>query len=126
MNLPTRRSTPEDVNAFNLYIRQQPWYQAWFRQMGLDPNKVKLSRSQQSQLESLLARNGVPVQDGMHIDQAGNLNQKNRLGRNLAIGAGIAGATVATMGAAGVGPMAGWLGGGGVGATGTGAGLTAA
>lgn len=121
MNVPTRKSTPDEVNAFNLYIRQQPWYEAWFRQQGLDPNKVKLSRGQQSQLEQLLAQQGVPVADGMHIDQAGNLNQKNRLGRNIAIGAAMTGATLATMGAAGAGPMAGWLGGGGTVAGGGGA-----
>lgn len=65
-----------------------------------------------------LARRGLPVPSGMHIDQAGNLNQKNRLGRNVAIGVGVTAATLATMGAAGVGPMAGAFGSGGGAATG--------
>ena len=45
---------------------------------------------QQSGLERALAAAGTPVPSGMHIDQGGNLNQKNRLVRNTAIAAGVA------------------------------------
>lgn len=87
---PTRKTGEDQLNEFNIVLRSQPWYQEWFAQRGLNPNKVKLSRGQQAELENLMARNGMRVQGGMHIDQAGNLNQKNRLVRNTAIAAGIA------------------------------------
>jgi hypothetical protein len=89
-SLPTRRTSEGDLNAFNVYLRSQPWYQDWFRTRGLDPNRVKLSRGQQGELERLMRQNGLDVQGGMHIDAAGNVNQKNRLARNLGIAAGIA------------------------------------
>lgn len=87
---PSRSSGPAAINDFNAWLKQQPWYQQFFQQIGQDMSRVNLSRSQQSQLEQLMARNGVPLGDGVHVDNAGNLNEKNRLGRNVAIGAGIA------------------------------------
>src|SRR5262245_40682227 len=87
--VPTRQTSEAELNQFNVSLRSQPWYQAYFAQRGLDPNKVKLSDRQQGELETLMAQNGVTVPSGMHIDPAGNLNQKNTLGRNLAIGAGV-------------------------------------
>lgn len=87
---PTRQTSEADLNQFNVQLRSQPWYQQFFQERGLDPNNVQLSRRQQGELEALMQANGLPLQSGMHIDQAGNLNQKNRLGRNVAIGAGIA------------------------------------
>jgi len=63
---------------------------------------VKLSDKQQKNLEQAMARAGFPVPKGMHIDQGGNLNQKNYLGRNVAIAAAIGAGTIATLGATGV------------------------
>lgn len=79
MGMPTAQSVggnshASSINAFNLQLRSQPWYQAWFRQQGLDPNRVQLSKSQRQQLESVLAQHGMPLTGGMNIDPAGNLN----------------------------------------------------
>lgn len=113
MNTPTRKTSEDALNQFNIWMRSQPWFVEFHKQKGLNPSgngNRKLSRDEQSQLESLMKANGVQLPDGMHIDSGGSLNQKNRLGRNVAIGAGLTAATLATMGAAGVGPMAGMFG----------------
>ena len=109
-NAPTRQTSDTDLNQFNIWMRSQPWFQEWHRQRGLNPSgnsNRKLTDREQAELESLMRQNGVQLDSGMHIDSGGSLNQKNRLGRNLAIGAGLTAATLATMGAAGAGPMAG-------------------
>lgn len=128
MAVPTRQTSEAQLNQFNAWLKEQPWYQQFFASIGQDMNRVELSRGEQGQLESLLAANGARVPDGMHIDQAGNLNQKNRLARNVGIGAGLTAAALGTMGAAGAGPLAGLFGGGGsgVGAAGLGSGMNAA
>lgn len=86
MALPTRRTSELDLDQFNTSMRSTPWYQAARQRMG----PGALSRSEQSELEQLMAANGMGVEGGMHVDSGGNVNQKNRLGRNVAIGAGIA------------------------------------
>lgn len=88
--VPTRKTSEQDLNQFNITLRSQPWYQDYFKSRGLNPNKVKLSRRQQGELEQLMARNGMPVHSGMHIDNAGNVNQKNRLGKIAAVAAPVA------------------------------------
>jgi len=125
---PSRSSGPDQINQFNAWLKQQPWYQDFFASIGQDMNRVQLSRGQQAQLEAVLKQNGVPLGEGVHIDNAGNLNEKNRLVKNVGIGAGLTAATLATMGAAGAGPIAGMFGGGGggVGAGGLGSGMGAA
>jgi hypothetical protein len=121
-----------DINAFNLKIRQTPWYQEWFQQRGLDPNHVKLNDQQRQELKSLVEQQaGFKFPGDMKIDPAGNLNEKGGwaglpLGVKIAI---IAGATVATAGAAGAfsggaGAASGAAGGGA--STATGAGTVAA
>ncbi len=93
-----------DINSFNLKIRQQPWYQDWFKQRGLDPNNVKLNDDQRRELKALVERHsGFTLPGDMKIDPAGNLNEKGGwaglpVGVKIAI---IAGATLATAGAAG-------------------------
>lgn len=67
------------INSFNLQMRQQPWYQDWFRSQGLDPNRAKLSKQQRQQLEQVVLAHGAPsglFQD-MEIDPAGNLNNEH-------------------------------------------------
>lgn len=108
---PSRKTSDAQVNEFNAWMRSQPWYKEFFSKRGLNPNKVSLSRGEQGALESLLRFNGVPLPDGMHIDQAGNVNQKNTLGRNLITGAAIGGGALTGLGLAGIGPLSG-LGGG--------------
>lgn len=111
--VPTRQTSEVDLDKWNQALRASPGYQTFMHSIGNDGSgRVKLSRGQQDQLEKVLAKAGVPVPSGMHIDQGGNLNQKNRLVRNTAIAVGMTGAALATAGAAGFGPLAGAMGGG--------------
>lgn len=103
------------INQINLTMRGKPWYQEWFRQRGLDQNKVHLSDHEQAELANLAARNGMPIPDDMHIDPAGNVNSKHGFAglptwAKIAIAAAPVAAT-AGFGAAGLGPLAGMLGG---------------
>jgi len=97
--------TDTDINAFNLNIRQTPWYQEWFQQRGLNPNQVKLNDRQRNELKALVEQQaGVQLPGDMKIDPAGNLNEKGGwaglpTGVKIAI---IGAAAVGTMGAAGV------------------------
>lgn len=118
--VPTRQTPQQQVDAWNIELRASPVYQQFMRSIGNDGSgRVRLSRDQQAQLEQALRQNGVAIPDGMHIDQGGNLNQQNRLARNIGIGAAVGGAALTGFGLAGMGPLAG-LGGAG-GAAGAGA-----
>ena len=85
MQIPTAQSVGGNshanlIDAFNLQLRQQPWYQDWFRAQGLNPNQVHLSKGQRQQLEQLIVqRAGVPADafNDMMIDPAGNLNTEH-------------------------------------------------
>lgn len=105
---PTR-STPEAaLNEWNIAMRNSPRYQQFLESIGQGHGApTQLSRHEQSMLEDDLRRSGIPIPGGMHIDQGGNLNQKNHLARNVAITVGITAAAIATAGAAGYGPLAG-------------------
>jgi len=87
------RDTPErDLDAFNREMRQSAIYQDFLRANGLvDTGRgVKMTRGQQGALEDRLREAGVQLPKDFHIDQGGNVNQKNRLGKYVAIGAGAA------------------------------------
>jgi hypothetical protein len=121
MGTPNRGASEGSLDEWNRAMRSSDVYQNFMRRNGLATDgRVKLSRAQQSALERELARAGFRVPGGMHIDQGGNLNQKNRTGRNLAIGAAVTGAALTGFGLAGMGPLSG-LGGtaGAAGAAGT-------
>jgi hypothetical protein len=123
--VPNRGTDEMSLDQFNQAMRGSDVYLNFMRQNGLPTDgRVRLSRSQQAGLERALAAAGMAIPGGMHIDQGGNLNQKNRLGRNVAIGAAAAGAALTGFGLAGMGPLGGALGGGtaaSVGAAGAGA-----
>lgn len=105
---PTRKTAQAEVDRWNESLRASGAYQSFMRSIGNDGSgKVKLSRKQQGEFEAYLKAQGVSIPDGMHIDQGGNLNQKNRLARNIAIGAAIGGAAATGFGLAGIGPLAG-------------------
>lgn len=105
---PTRKTSEADLNTWNQQLRASEVYQQFMRRNGLPTNgRVKLSRSQQAALERDLAAAGVKIPSGMHIDQGGNANQKNRTGRNVAIGAAATGAALTGFGLAGMGPLSG-------------------
>jgi len=119
-SLPNRQTSEPQLDLWNRQLRASPLYQRFVQQNGLVGKVGGWSRQQQADLERLLAANGMPIPSGMHIDQGGNLNQKNRLVRNAAITAGIAGAAIATAGAAGA------FGGAAAGGSGAGAGAAGA
>jgi hypothetical protein len=116
MPTPTRQTSEQQLDAWNAQFRQSPVYLNFMRRNRLPTDgRVKLSRIQQSALEQEMRQAGIQVPSGMHIDQGGNLNQKNRLLRNTAIAAGATGAALTGFGLAGMGPLSGL---GGAGATG--------
>lgn len=145
LTLPTRGSSEVDLDQFNRLLRQSSGYQRFMQRNGLPTTgRVKLSRAQQAAFERELAGAGFPIPSGMHVDQGGNLNQKNRLGKTSIIvaasaaaafgipavfaassaAAGTAGAV--TLGTSGAGTTGAVLGSAGVGATAGGAAGTGA
>lgn len=105
-------SSGSQVDQFNYWLRNQPWYQNFFASQGLNPNRVQLSDTQRGQLAQLLASNGLTLPDGMTIDPAGNLNTQHgfaSLPTWAKIGIG-AGAAATGFGLAGLGPLGGMLG----------------
>ena len=108
MAVPTRQTSQAQVDAWNVQMRQSPAYLSYMRSQGLPTGgRVTLSRSQQDGLERALAAAGMRIPGGMHIDQGGNLNQTNRLVRNVAIGTAATGAALTGFGLAGMGPLSG-------------------
>lgn len=104
-------SNKSERNQLNLAMRQQPWYQDWFQQRGLDPNMVKLNDQQRTELQRLVVSRGFLDPSDGHIDQAGNVSDFHGW-KGLPTAAKIAiagGVTAATLGAAGAftGPAAG-------------------
>lgn len=124
MPTPTRSTSEQQLNQWNQQLRASPLWQNWMQSMGKDRPSAGLNDREQDEFERYLRQNGVQIPSGMHIDQGGNLNQKNRLWRNVGIGAAIGGAALTGLGAAGIGPLSGALGGGaaagGAGAAGAG------
>lgn len=118
------KPTEATIDQVNQWMRSQPW---WSQIRG--SNTGDLSESQRRQILRAAQANGVVVDEGdMEIDKGGNINPKGHKLRNTLIVAGIAAATIATMGAAGVfsgGAFgAGAQGLGGAGAAGLGPGAT--
>lgn len=96
-----KRGTGEgELDHFNTWMRSQPWHVEYLTKIGQFGKPLNLSEKQQKELARVARANGVnlPEKD-LSMDQAGNLNQNSRLGRNIAI-AGIVGAGVLTGGAA--------------------------
>src|SRR5690242_4239426 len=72
----SQRTSEAQLNQLNYQMRQEPWYQAWFAQRGLNPNQVKLNERQRQDLARTAAAHGYTLGDRMKIDAAGNLNQQ--------------------------------------------------
>lgn len=90
------------IDTFNQWFRQQPEYQRQLSEWGVDPNDVHLAKSQSQQLLKLAQKLGAVVDEGdMEVDPSGNMNPKGHKLRNTLLVAGIAGATIGTMGLAG-------------------------
>lgn len=104
------------LDSVNQWMRGQPWYQALIRSFGQDPNSVHLNDAQKAAVVKAAQANGIVVDEGhngQEVDDSGNFEAKSNLGRNILIGAGIAGLALTGFGAAGIGPLAGVLGAGG-------------
>ncbi len=92
------------IDAVNIWMRGQPWYQALIRSFGQDPNDVHLNDTQKQQVIRAAQANGIIVDeghDGQEVDDSGNFQAKSHALRNTLIVAGIAAAALATAGAAG-------------------------
>lgn len=109
-------------------MRQMPWYVQWLKQQGLNPNDpttqdVKLTAGQQKSLLDAARANGIGISDSYMVNENGQIvHEGGHKLRNVLIGAGIAGAALTGLGAAGIGPLSGLLGGAGA-ATEAGSGL---
>ncbi len=64
-------------NELNIKIKGQPWYTQFLQSIGQDPNRVKLSGDERKALQSIAARNGVQLPQGVQFDPAGNVNEKH-------------------------------------------------
>lgn len=101
---PTRQNkhgTEAQIDQVNQWMRQTPWYQAYMKAWGQDPGHPTLTKDQSRTLRQVAASQGVQITDDVEMDNHGNLNPKGHKLRNTLIVAGIAAATIATMGAAG-------------------------
>jgi hypothetical protein len=131
---PTRNG--RELDTFDDQLRRSPIWQNWMRQnVGTDPDgatrrNIKLSDAQRKQLQAHLQANGIRFAKNFEIDPSGNVNDDQRPGRKIAIGAAIGGLALTGLGAAGIGPLSGVLGGAGAagsaGASAAGAGGTLA
>jgi hypothetical protein len=122
---PTRQTSAQQLASWNQAWRTSPLYAQIMRNLGVDTSgPIHLDEGTAHAVERALRENGVQLPDGMKIDNAGNLNQTNTLWRNVGIGAGLTGAALTGLGAAGVGPLSGLFGAGA--AAGAGAGTAGA
>lgn len=110
-------------------MRQSPWYLQWLKSQGITPGpdqQVKLTDNQRAQLMALAVKNGIGFNDTYDmIDENGQIAEEHHKLKKIAIAAALAGLAVTGLGAAGIGPLAGALGGGTAAATGATAGVSA-
>lgn len=114
---PAGIGNPQQALQATAAMRNEPWYQQLVRGWGLNPagdanGNVHLNDSQQYQLLNQARAHGIGISDSYQIDENGQIAQvPSHLLRNIGIGAGIAGLALTGFGAAGIGPLAGALGG---------------
>lgn len=119
-NLGYGKQSEATIDQVNIWMRSTPWYQQQMRSWGQDPGHPHLTKDQSAQILRTAQANGVVVDQGaMEVDDGGNFNPKGHKLRNTLIVAGVAAATIATMGAAGVFSGGGAAAGGATGASGT-------
>lgn len=120
--MPTApRENGVTLDQFNDALRASPATQAFLQRQGFQPGQpVKLDGRQREAFKAELQKAGMVFPKGMEIDPAGNINQDQGMSKLWANPvfrwSVIGGAALATMGAAGFGPLAGALGGAGGGA----------
>lgn len=95
-NLSYGHQTEASLDQVNIWMRSQPWWQA------IKGNNAKLNDAQRRQIQQAAQANGVVIDEGsVNIDSTGNLDNQGHKLRNTVLVAGIAAASIATMGAAG-------------------------
>lgn len=118
------------LDQVNIWMRSSPWYQELMKSWGQDPaHPGNLSDSQRTQIVRGAQAQGVKVDEShMEVDPNGNFRPIGHGLRNTLIVAGLAAATIATMGAAGAfsGAAAGGIEGSATTGLATGAGLPGA
>jgi hypothetical protein len=101
-NLGYGGTTEATRDQVNIWMRSQPWYQQMLTSWGQSPDNVHLQDWQKEAIVRGAQANGVVVDQGkQEIDDSGNFRNVGHKLRNTLIVAGLAGATIATMGAAG-------------------------
>ncbi len=71
------KSDEQAQNELNIKLHAQPWYQAFLAKHGQNPQKVKLSGDQRTELQALAAQNGVTLPKGVQFDPSGNVNEQH-------------------------------------------------
>ena len=122
------QQTPASIDAVNIWMRGQPWYAQMMQSWGKDPaHPGGLSDAQRTAVVRGAQANGVIVDEShQEVDPNGNFRTIGHGLRNTMIVAGLAAATIATMGAAGAFAGAAGVGAGASGAAGAGAGIEGA
>jgi hypothetical protein len=125
--LPPGIGNAQQATQATAAMRNSPWYQALVKTWGLDPDRtdengnlvdqngksVKLSDQQQQQLIAAARDSGIGISNSYNIDENGQIAKPDsHMLRNIGIAAGIAGLALTGLGAAGIGPLGGLLGGG--------------
>src|ERR1035437_9624900 len=97
--------TPASIDAVNIWMRGQPWYQSLMQSWGKDPaHPSGLTDNQRTQIVRAAQANGVIVNEStQEVDPNGNFRNIGHGLRNTMIVAGLAAAPIATMGGAGGG-----------------------
>jgi hypothetical protein len=104
-NLGYDKTSSTDLNTFNQWFRARPEYYALLQKFGQDPNNVHLNDDQKQQMVRLAQSLGAVVDEGgsgQEVDDSGNFRNKSHKLKTGLIIAGIAGAALATAGAAGL------------------------
>jgi hypothetical protein len=115
-NLGYGQQSEQTIDTVNQWMRASDWYNTLIHSFGQDPRNVHLNDQQKQQVMRAAQAQGVVVDEGnMEIDPSGNFNPIGHKLRNTLIVAGLAAATIATMGAAGV--FSGAAGGGAAGSS---------
>jgi hypothetical protein len=96
-------TTEVNLDHFNIWMRTQPWYQQLITSFGQDPRNVHLNDQQKTAVVRAAQAHGAIIDEGkQEVDDSGNFRNQGHKLRNTLIVAGIVGASIATMGAAGV------------------------
>lgn len=102
--VPTRGSSPQEIDAWNRAWRSSPLYAQLHRLVGAEPGRGLSDQQRRNILAVLRAQYGIAVPSGMGIDPAGNLNQQNQKAQNIGKGIALGAAGAGVAGAAGVLP----------------------